>query len=109
MESLIHPFVRNRFNEELNKLIDVPRLALVIPLLFEANLNDICSEIWLVYCTVDQQYERLKRRNNFNYNQSKLRIESQLSIDQKIRLSDKIIDNSGPIQACLNQIDTLLN
>ncbi len=109
LESLIHPFVRNRFNEELSKLTDVPRLALIIPLLFEAGFTDICSETWLLYCTVEQQYERLKRRNNFTYKQSKLRIESQLSIDQKIRMSDIIIDNSGSMQSCFNQIDTLLN
>ena len=60
IESLIHPFVKKRFNEELEKQISSPTLALVIPLLFEANLNNICSEVWLVYCTIKQQYARLK-------------------------------------------------
>ena len=109
LESLIHPFVRKRFDEELSKLRSSPKLALVIPLLFEANLHDICSEIWLVYCTIDQQYERLKLRNNFNDKQAKLRIESQLSIDHKRQLSDIIIDNSGTIQSSYDQIDTLLS
>ena len=109
LESLIHPFVRKRFDEELSKLRYSPKLALVIPLLFEANLHDICSEIWLIYCTIEQQYERLKLRNNFNDKQSKLRIESQLPIDHKRQLSDIIIDNSGTIQSSYDQIDTLLN
>ena len=109
LESLIHPFVRKRFDEELSKLRYSPKLALVIPLLFEANLHEICSEVWLIYCTVEQQYERLKLRNSFNYKQSKLRIESQLSMDNKRKLSDKIIDNSGTIQSSYTQIDTLLN
>ncbi len=109
LESLIHPFVRKRLNEELTKLKNSPKLALVIPLLFEANLHDICSEIWLVSCRIEQQYERLKLRNGFNYKESKLRIESQLSIDHKRKLSDRIIDNSGTIQCSYNQIDKLLN
>ena len=109
LESLIHPFVRKRFDEELSKLRYSPKVALVIPLLFEANLHDICSEIWLIYCTIEQQYERLKLRNNFNDKQSKLRIESQLPIDHKRQLSDIIIDNSGTIQSSYNQIDRLLN
>ena len=109
LESLIHPFVRKRFDEELSKLRYSSKLALVIPLLFEANLYDICSEIWLIYCTVEQQYERLKLRNGFNYQQSKLRIESQLSIDHKRKLSDRIIDNGGTIQSSYTQIDILLN
>ena len=74
-----------------------------------ANLNDLCSEVWLIYCTSAQQYQRLSLRNSFSYAQSKLRIESQLSIDHKRQLSDLIIDNSGTIQSSYDQIDTLLN
>ena len=109
LESLMHPFVRKRFDEELRKLRYSSKLALVIPLLFEANLHDICSEVWLIYCTIEQQYERLKLRNGFNYKQSKLRVESQLSIDHKRNLSDRIIDNSDTIKSSYNQIDKLLN
>ncbi len=109
IESLIHPYVEECFNIELAKYLHCKILGLVIPLLFEAKLNKICSEIWLIYCTTDQQYKRLKQRNNFNYQQSKLRIESQLTMEDKKKLSDKIIDNSGSLESSHNQIDKLLN
>ncbi|KGG16898.1 MULTISPECIES: dephospho-CoA kinase [unclassified Prochlorococcus] len=108
IESLIHPYVKRRFYDELKRYKSRPILALVIPLLFEANLTNICSEIWLIYCTISQQYERLNIRNNFNYEQSRCRIESQIAIDNKRDMSDKIIDNSKSIEFSYRQIDKLL-
>ena len=109
LESLIHPYVIKRFNIELSQHQHYSTVGLVIPLLFEASLETICSEVWLVYCTTSQQYKRLQHRNNFNYQQLKLRIESQLPMDYKKRLSDKIIDNRGSLESSHNQIDALLD
>ena len=52
-------------------------LALVIPLLFEASLNDLCSEIWLIDCDLYQQYERLMYRDQLSFQQADCRIKSQ--------------------------------
>jgi dephospho-CoA kinase len=35
----------------------------MIPLLFEASLEGLCSEIWLVDCDEPQQLARLMARN----------------------------------------------
>ncbi len=109
IESLIHPYVKKRFDIELSKHQNSNILGLVIPLLFEAGLNNICSEIWLIYCTTAQQYRRLKQRDNFNHHQAKLRVDAQLPMDYKKQISDEIIDNSQSLQASYNQIDKLLN
>ena len=108
VENLIHPYVTKRFDEELKKLHTSPILALVIPLLFEAKLTHICSEIWCIYCTKEQQYNRLNHRNYFSYKESKLRIESQLPMEYKMQMSDQTIDNSANSKLSYDQIDKLL-
>ena len=50
LEELVHPLVRQRFDHVLAELVAEPTVVLMIPLLFEAGLEGICSEIWLVDC-----------------------------------------------------------
>jgi len=41
-------------------------ILLVIPLLFEAKFEDICTEIWLVKCPKEQQKNRLITRDKIS-------------------------------------------
>ena len=43
LEQLIHPVVRERFDQALDALQDAPVVVLMIPLLFEAGLMGLCS------------------------------------------------------------------
>ncbi len=81
---------------------------MVIPLLYEANFASLCNETWVVYCTLDQQYERLKHRDGFTYDQAKIRIESQLSLEEKRNLADKVISNTMEFETCFKQVDMIL-
>ena len=54
LEALIHPVVRDRFEQELERHSHEPVVVLMIPLLFEAGLESLCSEIWLVNCSPEQ-------------------------------------------------------
>ena len=50
LEQLVHPIVRQRFDQELMRLNAMPAVVLMIPLLFESGLEELCSETWLVDC-----------------------------------------------------------
>ena len=78
LEAQIHPFVRDRFSQELQKLTS-NIVVLSIPLLFEANLTDTVTEIWVVSCDRSLQIERLKQRNGLSTQQAQARIDSQAS------------------------------
>ena len=41
-------------------------LVLVIPLLFEAKFEDICTEIWLIKCPKELQKKRLIARDKIS-------------------------------------------
>ena len=99
LEKIIHPFIRKRFNQDLNKYKLQSQLILIIPLLFEQNYNQLCSEIWYVDCSKETQIERLMKRDGLTLNQSNQRINSQFTSSFKKQFSDFIINNNGESQS----------
>ncbi len=93
LERLVHPLVRQRFDAELAALAAQPAVVLVIPLLFEAGLESLCSEIWLVDCEPEQQLERLMQRDGLNEAAAEARINAQWPLERKRELADRVIDN----------------
>ena len=107
LENLIHPYVRQRFIQGISESTS-ERLVLVVPLLFEAQMTDIVTEIWVVYCREEQQLPRLIHRNNLTLEQAKARINSQIPLAQKVERADVVLDNSSTLEVLLKQVDRLL-
>lgn len=98
LEQLVHPLVRQRFEEELTQLAAKPlagqaAVVLMIPLLFEAGLEELCSEVWLVDCDEHQQLARLMARNGLNQAEAQERINAQWPLERKRLLADRTISN----------------
>ena len=107
VERVIHPYVRNCFAKAINES-SANTLILVIPLLFEANLENLVNQIWVVSCSPQQQQQRLIERNNLTAEQAAARINSQLPIAEKIARADVVLDNSANLESLLQQIDKVL-
>jgi len=107
VEGLIHPYVGDRFLEEI-AVSPAQTLVLVVPLLFEAGMTHLVTEIWVVSCSEQQQLERLMRRNNLTLEQAQARIISQMPITEKIASADVVLDNSSTLEVLLKQIDTAI-
>ena len=99
LEELVHPLVRQRFDQALTDLTTAPTVVLMIPLLFEAGLEELCSEIWLVDCDEAQQLERLMQRDGLNVVAAEARINAQWSLSKKRPLSDVLIDNRASLHS----------
>ena len=95
LEQLVHPLVRQRFDEELALMANQPAVVLMIPLLFEAGLEGLCSEVWLVDCDKRQQLARLMARNGLNQTEAQGRINAQWPLERKRLLADRTISNRG--------------
>ena len=93
LEQLIHPIIRARFELELAKHPETAPIALMIPLLFEADLTELVSEVWLVHCLPAQQLERLKQRDGLSTAEAKARMEAQWPLSQKCAKADLVLDN----------------
>lgn len=107
IEGLIHPYVGERFEEAIAKSSS-QTLVLVIPLLFEAQMTHLVTEIWVVYCSESQQLQRLIQRNQFSQEQAQARINSQLSLAEKASRADVVLDNSSTLGRLLEQVDVAL-
>lgn len=108
LENQIHPFVYQRFVNELSQ-INSTIIVLAIPLLFEAKMTDLVTEIWVVSCSLSQQITRLQLRNNLTEKQAITRINSQLPLAEKIALADVVLDNNGDLDSLFLQVDKALN
>ena len=108
LEQQIHPDVRKRFVTAIKEL-SAQTVVLVVPLLFEAGMTDLVTEIWVVYCPYQQQLERLMQRNGLTLEQAQARINSQMPIQEKCDRADVILDNSSTPEALLKQVDKALN
>jgi dephospho-CoA kinase len=97
LEQLVHPLVRARFATELERLHQEPVVVLMIPLLFEAGLEELCSEVWLVDCDEAQQLQRLMGREGLPEIEARRRIAAQWPLERKRALADVVIDNRGDL------------
>ncbi len=110
LEAQIHPVVRDRFQEQLAaaEMQRSPIVVLDIPLLFEAKMTDLVTEIWVVTCSPEQQLKRLIHRNGLSPEAAQARIESQWPLAQKIRAADVVLENHSTRKALYDQIDAAL-
>jgi dephospho-CoA kinase len=107
LESKIHPYVRDRFTAKLQEL-KVDTVVLAIPLLFEAKMTDLVTEIWVVSCDRQEQIRRLIDRDRLSEAQARARIESQLPLEQKVEMADVVLNNDSTVEELLRQVDVAL-
>tara|TARA_A100001388_G_scaffold177034_1_gene132459 strand:+ start:128 stop:745 length:618 start_codon:yes stop_codon:yes gene_type:complete len=108
IEELLHPLIKERMIEESSQYKNNQTILLVIPLLFEANFEDICTEIWLVKCPSEIQKQRLITRDKISEKEAYEIINFQLSFEKKRKLSDIILDNSDDQNKWIKTISKLL-
>ncbi len=105
LEAQIHPYVRTCFEREIGHLDANATAILAIPLLFEASMTDLTTEIWVVSCDLNTQLNRIVIRDRLTETEAQMRIDSQMSITAKIALADVHLDNSTNIADLERKID----
>ncbi|MBP2650642.1 MAG: coaE [Firmicutes bacterium] len=79
--------------------------VLDVPLLFETGWNKHTDINWLVWVDRKTQLERLIKRDNLTISQAESRIAAQMSLEQKLRLADIVIDNSKSVEDTWRQVN----
>ena len=108
IEKLLHPLIKEKMIEECSQYKNNQTIVLVIPLLFEAKFEDICTEIWLVKCPKELQKKRLIARDKISEKEACDYINHQLSFEEKKKFSDIILDNSDDQNKWIYTIKELL-
>ncbi|WP_055077238.1 dephospho-CoA kinase [Pseudanabaena sp. 'Roaring Creek'] len=107
LEGLIHPYVRECLISEA-KSREPSTVIMVIPLLFEANMETLVTETWAIACDPQQQLQRLMSRSHLSETEAIQRIASQMSQAEKIELADVVITNSANPEDLFLQVDLAL-
>jgi dephospho-CoA kinase len=109
LNAIVHPRVRRAMAERVADLAREGAAVVVldVPLLLEARERYQVDAVWLVYAPEALQVERLMARNGLSRAQALLRIRSQLPIDEKRRLADVVIDNTGDLAALRRKVAAL--
>lgn len=107
LEQQIHPFVRRCLEQSIRQTNAT--IVLVVPLLIEAGMMDLVTEVWLVTCDRDQQIVRLMARDGLTVAAAQARIDSQMSIAQKIPFADVVLNNTSSPESLLKQVDLALD
>ena len=98
LNNVVHPRVLAEWSKSLGDIEKKNKKAIVIsevPLLFEANLQNMVDLSILVVITSAEQINRLMTRNDLTEDEAKKRLASQLPIEEKIKMADIVIENRG--------------
>ena len=75
-----------------------------LPLLFELEYDNWFDQIWLVDVTEEAQLSRLMARNDLSQEEAEKRIAAQLSLQEKRKRADVLIDNNGFLEGTQQQL-----
>ena len=107
LESIVHPLVKNEINKIFEIYNNEKYVFISIPLIFEANMQNLFDKIIFVYCNDDIRLKRLMKRNNLTEEEAKQRINSQIPQDKKIKKCDYVIKNEATIDNLRSQIEKI--
>ena len=100
LESIIHPRVRALAEERIRQYAAAgyPVVIYEVPLLFEGNLQEWLRPVILVACDVETQTVRLQKRDHLTAADAEKHIAAQMSLNDKRRLADYVIENNGSLE-----------
>lgn len=109
-ENIIMPFIRNEIFNRITKLEKAKKEVCILdaPTLIENGLHVIMDINILVWADLGTQIERVKKRDNLPEDQVINRINSQMSLEDKRKVVDYIIDNSGSIEKTKKEVNKVL-
>ncbi|WP_274365720.1 dephospho-CoA kinase [Paenibacillus thermotolerans] len=110
LEAILHPVIRHEMRRQIDSWNDSDPNSLVIvdiPLLYESGLDELFAfeDIIVVYVPRSVQLERLMLRDGLSRDDAEKRLLSQMPIEDKKRLADVVIDNSGALGDTERQIE----
>ena len=77
-------------------------------LLLEAKFDSLADKLVLVYCNEKVQLDRLMKRDSISSEDALKRIRSQMSQEDKKKMVDYLIDNSGDLEVLENEVEKLI-
>ncbi|MCL6583533.1 MAG: dephospho-CoA kinase [bacterium] len=110
LNSLVHPLILRRIEELLQQLRDQGTKVAVLdaPLLIETGLHRRVDVVVVVWVERDIQIARLKSRQpQMAMSEIVQRINSQMSLEEKKKYADFVIDNNQSLEKTRQQVELI--
>jgi len=109
LNSIVHPEIRKKILEKIDKNNDKELIFIDVALLFEAKFDDLVDKIIVVYVDENTQLTRLMKRNSISKKEALSRIVSQMSPIEKAKLGDYTVNNNLDVINTYEQVDKVLS
>jgi dephospho-CoA kinase len=114
LNAIVHPAVIEAQEDWMQEQIKLDPNAVVIveaALLLEAGSWNRFDRLVTVTCPLDQKVERFAARHNLSLEKARAEVErrqkAQASDDDKVKISDYVIDNSGTLEQTRQQVQKI--
>jgi dephospho-CoA kinase len=107
LNSIIHPAVKIHFKNWLNNHENEPFVIKETAILFETGGDKECYKTITVVATLENRIDRVISRDDVSKENVIERMNNQMSDEQRIELSDFVIQNET-ITSAKNQVDEIL-
>jgi dephospho-CoA kinase len=107
LESIIHPLVKARAKEIVEKLPDTSIAIYNVPLLVEASVDLPFDFVVTVEAPIKAQLERLTKIRGMSESEAAARIESQANAAQRANAADVILNSNQDLSLLLKDADSL--
>ena len=108
LEKILHPKILEEVTKRLNVLSSESYVVIDIPLLFETNqYTSLISRSLVIDCKVDDQIERVKKRDGIDTSVIQSIIEQQVGRNYRIERADDVVVNDGSIEKLEESIKVL--
>jgi dephospho-CoA kinase len=110
LEAIIHPRVRALAERRINELKAAGSSVIVyeVPLLFEGQIHLWLRPVILVACDLKTQKKRLLERDQLTESEAQKHIAAQMSLEEKRKLADYVIENDGNLAELEEQVHSVL-
>ena len=109
LNSIVHPEIRKKILQKIDKNNDKELIFIDVALLFEAKFDDLVDKIIVVYVDENTQLTRLMKRNSISKKEALSRIVSQMSPIEKAKLGDYTVNNNLDVINTYEQVDKVLS
>jgi len=106
LEDIIHPAVRRAIDDWFASLENkTPRFAIAdIPLLFETGRHREFDVVIVAECAPSTQITRVMARDGVSESEARARVAAQLTIEEKVRRADQVINTDGSFEETNRQV-----
>ena len=111
LNEISHPLIAEMVMKEFESIVSDDSNGIVFleaALLIEANWYNMCHHIWVVNLEVAEERRRLQKRDDLSESEARSRLESQLSIKERLAYADVVLDNNGSRKDLLSQTQQAL-